>query len=168
MFLPGKGLLRIRFVLISRYNIQPMPVLAAPTPTATALSTGIATVSLAWTNVVGNTGYTVSMSPVGPSGSLITLSSNVVSYLTPTLSAGVTYSFQIATLNASGLGSYSTPAKTAIPYVAPFAMASFSVNPSNTSNVLVWTAPSNNGGNAVTGYKSRRIQCADLDLQIKC
>jgi hypothetical protein len=141
-----------------------MPVLAAPTPTATALSTGIATVSLAWTNVVGNTGYTVSMSPAGPSGSLINLSSNVVSYVTPTLSSGVTYSFQIATLNASGLGLYSTPAKTAIPYVAPSAVASFSVNPSNLSNVLVWTAPSNNGGNAVTGYKWFRSQFANMSV----
>ena len=141
-----------------------MPVAAAPTLTATAQTTGIATVNLTWTNIATNTGYTVSMSPAGPSGSLINLSSNVVSYLTPSLSAGVTYSFQIATLNASGLGAYSTPAKTAIPYVAPSAVASFSVNPSNTSNVLVWTAPSNNGGNAVTGYKWFRSQFADMSV----
>lgn len=136
-----------------------MPVLAAPTLTATATNTGIATVSLVWTNVVGNTGYTISMSP----GSLINLSSNVVSYLTPTLSSGSTYSFQVATLNASGLGSYST-AKTAIPYVAPSAVASFSVNPSNLSNVLVWTATSNNGGNAVTGYKWFRSTVPDMSV----
>ena len=137
-----------------------MPVAAAPVLTATALTTGNATISLGWTNIATNTGYTISMSP----GSLINLSSNVVSYVTPTLSSGVTYSFQIATLNSSGLGLYSTPAKTAIPYVAPSAVASFSVNPSNLSNVLVWTAPSNNGGNAVTGYKWFRSQLADMSV----
>ena len=139
-----------------------MPVAAAPVLTATALNTGIASISLGWTNIATNTGYTISMSP--GSGSLITLSSNVVSYVTPTLSSGVTYSFQIATLNPSGLGLYSTPARTAIPYVAPFAVASFSVNPSNLSNVLVWTAPSNNGGNAVSGYKWFRSQLPDASV----
>ena len=141
-----------------------MPVAAAPTLTATAQTTGIATVNLTWTNIATNTGYTVSMAPAGPSGSLINLSSNVVSYLTPSLSAGVTYSFQIATLNASGLGANSTPAKTAIPYVAPSAVASFSISAANTSNVLNWTAPSNNGGNAVTGYKWFRSQMADMSV----
>ena len=48
--------------------------------------------------------------------------------------------------------------------MAPSAVASFSVNPSNLSNVLVWTAPSNNGGNAVTGYKWFRSQMADMSV----
>lgn len=67
------------------------------------------------------------------------------------LTNGTSYDFQVAAVNSHGTGSYSS-AVTATPGTVPSAPINVSGAPSGTQAVLTWSAPTNNGGFAVTDY----------------
>jgi hypothetical protein len=102
------------------------------------------------------TGYTVSetdgtnatTTDVCPASDSSTALQCVVSNLTN----GEDYTFEVAAINAAGTGPFSSPSTPAAPYTEPGAPTITSGTPGNGAVELDWSAPSNDGGNAVSGY----------------
>ncbi len=131
----------------------PMLVPDAPTGvSATSATNGKATVS--WTAPVSTggalpTGYTVTSSP----GSL-TCSTASTSCIVTGLTNGVSYTFSVTATNAAGAGPASIPSLAVTPTTVPGAPTGVSATSgANGQSVVSWTAPSSNGGAAITGYE---------------
>ena len=92
------------------------------------------------------TGYTATATPSGKTCSTAGLSC-VVSGLTN----GTSYSFTVRASSESGHGQVSSPAS-ATPSTTPTAPRSVSASPGNESVTVSWSAPSSNGGAAITSY----------------
>ena len=73
------------------------------------------------------------------------------SYTMTGLSNGLTYAFRVAAHNAQGIGIASNLVTTT-PWTTPSAPTAPSVTPADSGAVLTWSAPSSNGGAAVSGY----------------
>jgi titin len=71
------------------------------------------------------------------------------------LTNGTSYTFRIAAVNQAGTGS-TTSSTATVPAGAPSAPTALVVSPGNTAATLSWTAPSTDGGSAVTGYRIER------------
>jgi hypothetical protein len=67
------------------------------------------------------------------------------------LTNGTTYYFKVAAINSAGTGTYTSPAS-ATPVTVPGAPTSVSATAGNAQATVTWTAPSNTGGSAITGY----------------
>jgi predicted phage tail protein len=65
---------------------------------------------------------------------------------------GTGYIFHVAATNAVGTGSYSTASSSVTPATLPGAPTAVSASAGNASASVTWTAPSSNGGAAITGY----------------
>lgn len=68
------------------------------------------------------------------------------------LTNGTTYSFRVAAVNSAGQSAYSNVID-AVPATVPGAATALAANKSGTSATLTWTAPSSNGGSAITDYR---------------
>jgi hypothetical protein len=132
-------------------------------PSITSATPGNGTVALVWVTPTSNggsaiTGYvvnetntttSVSSSDVcGPTSDGSTITNCTIGSLTN----GDSYTFQVAAVNHVGQSPFSSPSSPTTPYTTPGAPSISSVVPGNGSASLVWTAPSNNGGDAVSGY----------------
>jgi uncharacterized protein (TIGR02145 family) len=122
----------------------------APTnPVATA---GNAQASVAFTAPTNNggsaiTGYTVTSSPDGFT------SSGVSSPLIVTgLTNGISYTFTVIATNAAGNSAASTASTAVTPRSVPGAPTSLVATAGNAQASVAFTAPTNNGGSAITGY----------------
>lgn len=73
------------------------------------------------------------------------------SAVVPGLTNGTAYSFRVAAVNAVGTGTF-TDSLSATPATLPGAATSLSASKSGTSATLTWTAPSSNGGAAISDY----------------
>ena len=73
------------------------------------------------------------------------------------LTNGTSYQVRVAGINAAGTGTY-TDIESTTPRTTPGVPASLSLAPSNGQLTATWTAPTDNGGNAVSGY--------DLDYKL--
>jgi hypothetical protein len=77
------------------------------------------------------------------------------SYTFTGLTNGIPYYFQVQAENMNGVGPYSsqTPSSTAISSITPQAPSPITTTAITSSSIsLSWTAPTNTGGNPVTGY----------------
>src|SRR5439155_16583572 len=92
------------------------------------------------------TGYTATASPGGASCSTAGLSCTVAD-----LTNGTSYSFTVAATNAVGTGPPSAPAS-ATPATTPGAPTGLTATRGNGQVTLNWSAPSSDGGSAITGY----------------
>lgn len=68
------------------------------------------------------------------------------------LTNGTTYSFRVAAVNSAGQSAYSNVID-ALPATVPGAATALAANKSGTSATLTWSAPSSNGGSAITDYR---------------
>ncbi|NBX75308.1 MAG: fibronectin type III domain-containing protein, partial [Proteobacteria bacterium] len=68
------------------------------------------------------------------------------------LTNGTPYVFQVAAVNASGTGSYSSNSNFITPYTLPGAPTEVSGTAGDSQVALSWTAPASDGGNAITDY----------------
>jgi hypothetical protein len=131
-------------------SITPLGVPDAPTSVSATAGNAQATVT--WTapsNTGGSaiTGYSVTGAP-GGSCTTTGATSCVVTGLTN----GTAYTFQVVATNAQGDGTASTASNSVTPQGEPDAPTSVSATAGNAQATVTWTAPSNTGGSAITGY----------------
>lgn len=108
---------------------------------------------LTWTNVTGNTGYTLLRSTTsGDYTAPVTanVATNVVTYTASSgLTLGTPYYFVAKTSNANGLGANSAQV-TATPRTVPSTMAAPILTPGNVNVSVGYTAPDSNGAAIIT------------------
>ena len=133
------------------------------TPTGLAATAGNGQVALSWTapTVTGGsaiTGYAVeSSADGGATWSTVTAStgSTTTSHTVTGLTAGVATTFRVAAVNAVGTGGTSGSAS-ATPFGLPGAPTGLSAAAGAWQVALSWTAPADDGGSAITGYRIER------------
>ena len=76
------------------------------------------------------------------------------------LANGTTYIFRVAAVNARGTGDWSASSSSVIVASAPGVPTGLSATPGDGSVTLTWTAPTNTGGAAITGYRIQRWSSA--------
>ena len=140
-------------------------VKAAPTvptaPTNLAASGANTTVNLSWSAPSNNggssvTGYNVYRGTASGSEALLTSVGTTTSYSDTAVVNGTTYYYEVSAVNGVGEGAKSAEAS-ATPATTPGAPQSLTAQPATSKGVtLTWSAPSNNGGSSVTGYKLNR------------
>jgi titin len=77
------------------------------------------------------------------------------------LANGNTYDFRVAAVNGAGTSSYATVSDVVLAAVAPDAPTGMSAKPGNGQVALSWTAPTDDGGSAITDYTIQYKVSAD-------
>ena len=140
---------------VNSVNATPGTTPTAPTLLDAVPGDGRATVS--WSAPVSNggfalTGYRVERSSDGGSTwTLLVNSLNTTSWVDTSLVNGVTYTYRVSAQNALDYGVSSTTE--VVPFGASLAPTNLSAVAGSTQATISWSAPSNNGGSAVVGYK---------------
>jgi hypothetical protein len=125
-------------------------------PTGVAGTSGDSQVTVSWSaptygGTSSITGYTVTSTPsvAAPSGCVNTLSTSCVF---TGLTNGTAYTFTVIAINSVGNSVPSSASASVTPYAAPGAPTALVLTSANNSVSLSWTAPTSNGGNAITDY----------------
>ncbi|WP_307720041.1 fibronectin type III domain-containing protein [Paenibacillus koleovorans] len=131
-------------------SVTPKAVPGAPTGVSAAAGNGQAEVSFtAPSNDGGSaiTGYTVTSSPGGFTGT------GSVSPITVSgLTYGTTYTFTVTATNAEGTSIASSASSGVTPITLPDAPTAVIATAGDTEATITFTAPTSNGGSAITGY----------------
>jgi uncharacterized repeat protein (TIGR02543 family) len=130
---------------------------AATVPTAPQNFTatpGNANVALSWTAPTSGSPFTRFEVSSNNGSTWVTASSNT-SHTFSSLTNGQSYTFRVRAVNSAGNGTQSS-AVSATPRTTPGAPQSFTATPGNGQVSLTWSAPSSNGGSAITGYQVSR------------
>jgi hypothetical protein len=125
------------------------PVMTGSLSTSSINQSGFTVSWSAATDNVGVTGYEVSVN----GGSSYTDVGNVLTVTETNLAAGTTY--QIAVRAYDAANNKATPLTTSVTTsaaTAPNAPTIGAASPGDTQATVTWTAPTNNGGSAITGY----------------
>jgi uncharacterized protein (TIGR02145 family) len=122
-------------------------------PTISTATAGNAQASIAFTAPASDggsaiTGYTATSNPGGLTG-VGTASPITVTGLTN----GTAYTFTVTATNANGIGPASTASNSVTTSTVPDAPTIGTATAGNTQATIAFTAPVNNGGSAITGYK---------------
>jgi trimeric autotransporter adhesin len=131
-------------------SVNPATVPGAPIiGTATA---GNAQAAVSFTAPSSNggsaiTGYTVTSSPGG-----LTAGGTASPLTVSGLTNGTTYTFTVKAINAIGSGAASTASNSVTPATVPGAPTVGTATAGNAQATVSFTAPSSNGGSAITGY----------------
>jgi len=132
--------------------------IGSPTaPTGLSATAGNGQINLSWSAPSDNGGaaivsYSVEYTPSGGSATVINTGFVNTSYTLTGLSVGTTYSVRVAASNGvAALGPYSTAAS-ATTFNVPTAPTGLAGTAGDQQVALAWTAPSSNGGSAITDY----------------
>ncbi|MCZ7375787.1 fibronectin type III domain-containing protein [Micromonospora sp. WMMC250] len=122
------------------------------TPTAVA---GVTSATVTWTAPASNgspiTSYLITPIRDGVTQPTLTFDASTTSRTLTGLTAGSSYAFRVAAVNAFGAGAASPASAAVVPYTLPGAPTVTSVTAGTTAARLSWTTPAN-GGSAITGY----------------
>jgi hypothetical protein len=137
-------------------SVSAVPATNPGVPQSLSATHGNAQVALSWSAPASNggtavTGYKVYQSTDDASFSEVATPSGT-SHTVTSLTNGTQYYFKVAAVNAVGTGSQ-TSSVNATPATTPAAPTSLAATNGDTQSVLTWTAPTNTGGSAITGYK---------------
>jgi large repetitive protein len=135
------------------------PMRVATAPSVTALTAGDEQVTVTWSPPSSNggsalTSYAVQYSSNnGSTWSVVELTgSTSTSYEVVGLTNGTAYVFRVGAVNAVGTGAFSTASSATTPRTTPGIPTSVVTTTGNTQVSLVWTAPTDTGGSAITDY----------------
>lgn len=135
------------------------PLTTPGAPTSLSATAGNATLSLTWTAPSSNggstiTGYRIEYTPSGGSAQTLNTGTTATSYELSGLVNDTAYTVRVAAINAAGVGSYSSPAygTPVSPVTTPGAPTNLSGTPGDGQASLTWTAPSSDGGAAISDY----------------
>ena len=139
------------------------PATVPGAPTLSGAAPGNASVSLTWSAPGSNggspvTAYRVYRGTTSGGETLLTTLGNVSGWTDTTVTNGTTYYYKVSAVNSVGEGvaSNELSAKPAASATAPGAPTLTAATPGSNSVALAWSAPSANGGSAITGYKVYR------------
>ncbi|GAB4101493.1 hypothetical protein GCM10028790_05110 [Micromonospora taraxaci] len=122
------------------------------TPTAVA---GFTSATVTWIAPASNgspiTSYLITPIRDGVTQPTLTFDASTTSRTLTGLTAGSSYAFQVAAVNAYGTGAASPASAAVVPYTLPGAPTITSVTAGTTAARLSWTVPAN-GGSPITGY----------------
>ena len=148
-------------VASNELSAKPAAGATAPgAPTLNSATPGNGTVALGWSAPGSNggsaiTGYKVYRGTASGGETLLTTLSNVTSFTDTGLTNGTTYYYKVSALNSVG-ESVASNELSAKPAAVPGAPTLNSATPGNGTVALAWSAPTNNGGSAITGYRVYR------------
>jgi hypothetical protein len=138
-------------------TLSATPLTVPGAPALNSATPGNTQVALAWSAPASNggsaiTGYTATASPGGATCS----TSGALTCTVTGLTNGTAYSFTVKATNAAGTSAASNSLN-ATPRTVPSAPQSLTAAPDKAKGIdLAWSAPSTNGGSAITGYKVYR------------
>ena len=130
------------------------PTLSAPAaPTVGVATAANTTATLLWTPATDNGGAAVIGYIITPSSGTLVTVGNVTTYTLTGLTDGTSYTFTVAAINTIGTGGNSAPSNPVTPNAtAPGAPTVLVASAGNTTAILTWTAPADNGGSVIIGY----------------
>jgi hypothetical protein len=130
--------------------VTPASVPGAPTGVVAVASAGQAVVSWTAPDTGGSpiTGYTVTSSL----GGITATTTGATSVTVTGLTNWKIYTFTVLATNRIGNGPPSAASNAVIPEMVPGAPTGVVATPGNMQAMVSWTAPSSNGGSAITGY----------------
>ena len=144
-------------------EVSSTPASTPSSPLSLAASAGSAQVTLTWAAPSSNGGAAITSYKIyrgtstGGEAFLVSLG-NVLTYTDTGLTNGQTYYYKVSAVNSVGEGPLSSEAsaKPVSALTVPSAPAITSAGAGDGKIVLAWTAPSSNGGAAITNYKVYR------------
>jgi subtilase family serine protease len=159
---------------IGAFSISSVVSATAPgSPTGLSASAGNGVVNLSWTAPPSNggsaiTGYDIYRSTSSGSETLLTSVGTGTTYSDSSVTHGTPYYYEVAAVNSIGVGSKSnqSSATPTAPATVPSAPRSLSLKSTGSSPTLTWTAPSSNGGSAITGYAIYRSTASGAEVLI--
>jgi fibronectin type 3 domain-containing protein len=141
---------------------QPKTVVAPSAPQGLTATGGAKTVSLSWSAPLDYGGASISgyliyrgTSSNGQSSVPVASIGNVTGYLDVGVSDGTNYYYKVSAANSAGEGPRSSEAH-ATTFSVPGTPGTLTAVGSYRSVSLSWSAPPNNGGSAITGYRVYR------------
>jgi fibronectin type 3 domain-containing protein len=145
-------------------NATPQAAATVPSAPQGLTATGSnQAVQLSWSAPASNGGATVTSYNVyrsttagGEGSTPVATGVTGTSYTDNPLTNGTTYYYTVAAVNAVGTGPQSTEANAAPKAGAPTAPLGLTASAGNGSVSLSWSAPTSNGGSAITGYNVYR------------
>ena len=136
------------------------PATVPGAPSGASATPGNASATVTWTAPSSDggsavTAYTVvaadSTTPAN-GGEVCTWTTGPLTCTLTGLTNGDSYSFTVTATNVAGGGAASSPSNVVTPTTVPGAPSGASATPGNASATVTWTAPSSDGGSAVTAY----------------
>ena len=129
-------------------------------PTGLNGTPGNTHVTLTWTAPADTggasiTGYRIDVQPTGGSWatSIADTNSPATSVTVNGLVNGTEYRFRVSSINSAGAGSASSASDPLTPRTVPGSALNVQAEPADQQVALTWSAPSSNGGAAISGYR---------------
>ncbi|MGW3790941.1 fibronectin type III domain-containing protein [Micromonospora arida] len=125
------------------------------TPTTPTAVAGVTSATVSWTAPDNNgspiTSYLITPIRDGVTQPTLTFDASTTSRTLTGLTAGSSYAFRVAAVNAFGTGVASPPSAAVVPYTVPGAPTNTSATAGTNAARVSWTTPAN-GGSPITGY----------------